>query len=52
MSYFELGLLHRAKKRRQKAKKCITKAIEVFKECKAETYLKRAREALASIDRS
>jgi len=49
VSYRDLGLLHKAKKRTDKAKECISKAIELFEQCEAEVYLKQAREALASL---
>jgi tetratricopeptide (TPR) repeat protein len=48
-SYMDLGLLHKAKKRNDQAKECISKAIELFEQCEAELYLKQAREALASL---
>lgn len=49
-SYLDLGRLHKAKKRKDKARECITKAIEYFELCEAETYLKRARQELASLE--
>jgi tetratricopeptide (TPR) repeat protein len=48
-AYYDLGLLHKAKKRGEKAKECISEAIEVFKQCKAEEYRKQANEALESL---
>jgi class 3 adenylate cyclase/tetratricopeptide (TPR) repeat protein len=48
-AYHDLGLLHKAKKRSKKAKECISEAIQVFKQCKAEVYLKQANEALESL---
>jgi tetratricopeptide (TPR) repeat protein len=48
-AYHDLGLLHKAKKRSKKAKACISEAIQVFKQCKAEVYLKQANEALESL---
>jgi tetratricopeptide (TPR) repeat protein len=47
--YFDLGRLHKAKKRKEKARVCVTKAIEYFELCKAETFLKQAREELESL---
>ena len=47
-AYLDLGLLHKAKKRKDEAKQCISKAIQVFKQTKAEVFLKQAREALES----
>ena len=49
LSYFDLGLLHKAKKRTDQARECISKAIQLFEQCKAEVYLKQAKEALASL---
>jgi cellobiose-specific phosphotransferase system component IIA len=44
-----MGSLHKAKKRSGQAKECISKAIQIFKQCKAEEYLKQANEALESL---
>jgi class 3 adenylate cyclase/tetratricopeptide (TPR) repeat protein len=44
-----LGLLHKAKKRTEQARQCLTEAVELFELCEAETILKRAKEALASL---
>ena len=49
-SYASLGLLHKAKKRIDQAKECISKAIELFEQCEAEVYLQQAKEALASLE--
>ncbi len=48
-TYFDLGLLHRAKGRVDQARECISRAIEIFEQCEAEVFLKQAREALASL---
>ena len=48
-AYMDLGLLHKAKKRNDQAKECISKAINLFEQCEAEVYLQRAKEALASL---
>jgi tetratricopeptide (TPR) repeat protein len=45
----ELGLLHKAKGRTAKARECISQAIHDFEQSKAETYLKQAKAALASL---
>jgi hypothetical protein len=50
MSYYDLGLLHKAKKRTDQAKECITKAIELFEQCEAEVLLQQSKETLASLD--
>jgi len=47
--YLDLGLLNKAKKRTDKARKCISKAIEILEACEAIVYLKQAKEALASL---
>ena len=44
-----LGLLHKAKKRTDQARKCMTEAVQLFEQCEAETSLKQAKEALASL---
>jgi len=49
-AYLDLGLLHKAKGRTDQARECLSEAIQFFEQGKAETYLKQAREALASID--
>jgi tetratricopeptide (TPR) repeat protein len=48
-AYLELGLLYKAKGRSVKAREFIFQAIQDFEQCKAETYLKEAKEALASL---
>jgi tetratricopeptide (TPR) repeat protein len=45
----DLGLLHKAKKREDQARKCFSEAIQLFEKCETEIYLKQAREALASL---
>ena len=48
-AYLDLGLLHKAKKRTDKAKQCISEAKKMFEQCEADAYLKQANEALASL---
>ncbi len=48
-AYLNLGLLHKAKGRTDQARECISKAIKVFEQCRAEMWLKQAREALESL---
>jgi len=48
-AYLDLGLLHKAKKRADQAKECISKAIKIFEEGEAEFYLKQAKKAIESI---
>jgi len=47
-AYLDLGLLHKAKKK-DHAKKCISEAVQLFEQCKADVYLKQANEALESL---
>ena len=51
LACFNLGLLHKAKKRTEQARKCITEAVQLYEQCEAETYLKQAKEALASTEK-
>ena len=48
-AYLDLGLLHKAKRKTELARKCISEAIQIFEGCEAEVFLKQAREALASL---
>jgi len=48
-AYLDLGLLHKAKKRTDKAKQCISEAVQLFEQCEADVYLKQANEALESL---
>jgi tetratricopeptide (TPR) repeat protein len=48
-AYLDLGLLHKAKKRMEQAKICISEAIQFFEQCEADVYLKLANEALESL---
>jgi tetratricopeptide (TPR) repeat protein len=49
-AYLDLGLLHKAKKRTDQAKECISKAVELFEQCEAEVFLQQAKAALASLE--
>ncbi len=44
-----LGHLHKAKGRKDRARECISEAINLFEQCEAELYLKEAREALENL---
>ncbi len=44
-----LGLLHKAKGRKEPARECLSGAIEVFEKCGADGYLRKAREALEGL---
>ena len=48
-TYLDWGLLHKIKKRNDRARKCISKAIEIFEQCEAEVYLKQANQAHESL---
>jgi tetratricopeptide (TPR) repeat protein len=48
-SYFNLGLLCKAKRKTENAKEHISAAIKLFEECEAEGFLKQAREALGAL---
>jgi tetratricopeptide (TPR) repeat protein len=45
----DLGLLYKAKKRKNQAKKFMTEAVKIFEQCKADVYLKQANEAFESL---
>jgi len=49
-AHFDLGLLHKAKGKKEQAMKWISEAVDLFEQCQAEVYLKRAREALKSLE--
>ncbi len=49
-AYLDLGRLHTAKRRKQKARECLSKAGELFQECHIETYLRQARQELESLN--
>jgi len=45
-AYLELGQLYKAKGKTEKARECISHAINAFEKCEADVFLKQAREAL------
>ena len=45
----DLGLLHKAKKRREKAKECLAEAEGLFERMGAEVFLRQTRETLAEL---
>ena len=47
--FLDLGLLHKSSKRTNQARECILEAIQIFRGCRAETWLKQANEALESL---
>jgi class 3 adenylate cyclase/tetratricopeptide (TPR) repeat protein len=50
MAYHELGLLYLSGSKTEKARECISKAVDVFAQCEAGVYLKQAEEDLASLN--
>ena len=48
-AYLGLGLLHKATKRRNQARDCISRASQLFEECGTVGFLEKAKEALASL---
>ena len=49
-AHLGLGKLYSRTGDRDKAHDCFSSAIELFKECEAETFLEKAREAQSSLD--
>jgi hypothetical protein len=45
-AHLGLGRLHKAKKRKDKDRECLLKAVDCFDRCEAETILKQTREEL------
>lgn len=48
-AYLDLGLLHKTKGKKDKARECICEAVNLFEQCEAETHLRRAKEALKNV---
>jgi tetratricopeptide (TPR) repeat protein len=48
--YLSQGLLYKASKRSDRARQCILEAIDLFKECAADGWLKQANEAFDSLE--
>ncbi len=48
--YLDLGLLYKVTGRIDQARKSILKAVQVFEQCEAVTYLKQAKEALENLE--
>ena len=46
-AYLGLGLLHKETGQTDKAKTCLSRAVQIFEQCDAETHLKEAEAALA-----
>ena len=49
-AYLDLGLLHKVKGRNDKARECLSEAIQLFEQCEDEVNLRQAQEALASLE--
>jgi len=49
LACLDLAILHKAKKRRSKARECLSEAIALFEQCEADAFLQQAREELASL---
>jgi class 3 adenylate cyclase/tetratricopeptide (TPR) repeat protein len=49
-AFLHLGLLHKGKKRYEKARECLTEAITIFEEIGADAYLQQAQEARTSLE--
>jgi class 3 adenylate cyclase/tetratricopeptide (TPR) repeat protein len=47
--YLDLGQLYKGKKKTDQARKYIADAVETFKECEADIFMKQAEEALAQL---
>jgi hypothetical protein len=50
LSYLELGRLNQVRKKTDKARQFIVRAMEILEECRAEQYLQKAREAIESLN--
>jgi tetratricopeptide (TPR) repeat protein len=48
-AYLDLGLLYKAKKRKDQGIKFISEAVKLFEQCEADVYLKQANEPLESL---
>jgi tetratricopeptide (TPR) repeat protein len=51
-TYLGLGTLYRETGHMEKARYCLSSAIKLFEGCEAETFLRKAREALSSLGRT
>lgn len=49
MTYLDLGLLHKARSKRDRAKKYISTSIKLFEQCEADVFLKKTQEALETL---
>ena len=49
-AYLDLGRLHKAKGRSNKARECFVEAVDILEQCQSEMFLKQAKEALSSLE--
>ena len=49
MVLLSLGMFYKAKKKNEQSQKCIQESIEVFRDCKADGWLKKAQVALPAV---
>jgi tetratricopeptide (TPR) repeat protein len=50
VSYLGLGQLYQARKKTDKAREYIGRAIEILEDCQAEQFLQQAKQALTSLN--
>ena len=48
-AYLDLGRLYGAKGKKRESGKCLSKAIDIFEDCGADTFLGRAKEAFSNL---
>jgi tetratricopeptide (TPR) repeat protein len=48
-AYLNLGLLHKAKRRKEMTRECLSEAVRFLSECEADELLRQAKEALESL---
>ena len=48
-SYLNLGLLYKARDKKEKARGFVEESIKIFEQCEADVYLKQAKETLTSL---
>ncbi len=47
--YYDMGILHKLKKRTGQARECLSRAAQIFEQCEANIYQEQTREALKSL---
>ena len=50
LAYFDMGMLHKATKKPEKAREFIMRAIEIMRQCDSDALLKKAEDALESLE--